>query len=52
VAEAVRRRLRDGLGEGPRQISDAVAEELGVPRRLVYETVLRLRGLGDDPPPT
>jgi 16S rRNA (cytidine1402-2'-O)-methyltransferase len=52
VAEAVRRRLRDGLGEGPRQISDAVAEELGVPRRLVYETVLRLRGTGDDRPPT
>jgi len=29
-----------------RQIADIVAGELGVPRRKVYEAVLRLRGDG------
>jgi 16S rRNA (cytidine1402-2'-O)-methyltransferase len=44
VDEAVRERLRLGSGEGPRQIADLVAAQLGVPRRKVYETVLRIRG--------
>jgi 16S rRNA (cytidine1402-2'-O)-methyltransferase len=43
IDDAVRQRLQRGQGEGPRQIADVVAEELGVPRRKVYETVLRLR---------
>jgi 16S rRNA (cytidine1402-2'-O)-methyltransferase len=40
---AVRRRVGESSGEGPRQIADALAAELGVPRRAVYEAVLRLR---------
>ena len=47
VDDAVRERLRNGPGEGPRQIALVVAEELGVPRRTVYEAVLRLRSAGD-----
>jgi 16S rRNA (cytidine1402-2'-O)-methyltransferase len=47
VDDAVRELLRRGGAGGPRQISVAVAEELGVPRRAVYEAVLRLRGEGD-----
>ena len=47
VDEAVRERLRSGPEEGPRQIALVVAEELGVPRRTVYEAVLRLRSAGD-----
>jgi 16S rRNA (cytidine1402-2'-O)-methyltransferase len=43
IDDAVRQRLQRGQGEGPRQIAVVVAEELGVPRRKVYETVLRLR---------
>jgi 16S rRNA (cytidine1402-2'-O)-methyltransferase len=43
VDDAVRERLRRGQGEGPRQIALVVSEELGVPRRKVYEAVLRLR---------
>jgi 16S rRNA (cytidine1402-2'-O)-methyltransferase len=43
IDDAVRERLRTGQREGPRQIALVVAEELGVPRRKVYETVLRLR---------
>jgi 16S rRNA (cytidine1402-2'-O)-methyltransferase len=43
IDDAVRERLRNGPGEGPRQIALVVAEELGVPRRTVYEAVLRLR---------
>jgi 16S rRNA (cytidine1402-2'-O)-methyltransferase len=43
IDDAVRERLRRGQGEGPRQIALVVSEELGVPRRTVYETVLRLR---------
>ena len=43
-------RLRHGQGEGPRQIAYVVAQELGVPRRKVYEAVLRLRQRGRDPP--
>jgi DNA-binding GntR family transcriptional regulator len=48
VADAVRERLRAGTGDGPRQISTAVAEELGVSRRVVYEAVLRLRAERDE----
>ena len=44
IDDAVRGRLHNGQGEGPRQIALVVAEELGVPRRTVYESVLRLRG--------
>jgi 16S rRNA (cytidine1402-2'-O)-methyltransferase len=43
IDDAVRERLRRGQGEGPRQIALVVSEELGVPRRKVYEAVLRLR---------
>jgi 16S rRNA (cytidine1402-2'-O)-methyltransferase len=41
---AVRHRLGQGAGEGPRQIAEVLAAELGVPRRRVYEAALRLRG--------
>ena len=47
IDDAVRQRLQRGQGEGPRQIAVVVAEELGVPRRKVYETVLRL-GSGEE----
>jgi 16S rRNA (cytidine1402-2'-O)-methyltransferase len=40
---AVRERMRQAPGEGPRQIALGVAEELGVARRKVYETAIRLR---------
>jgi 16S rRNA (cytidine1402-2'-O)-methyltransferase len=43
IDDAVRERLRRGQGEGPRQIALVVSDELGVPRRKVYEAVLRLR---------
>jgi 16S rRNA (cytidine1402-2'-O)-methyltransferase len=43
VEVAVRARLAQGEREGPRQIAQDLGEELGVPRRTVYETVLRLR---------
>jgi 16S rRNA (cytidine1402-2'-O)-methyltransferase len=44
IDDAVRLRLGQGGGEGPRQIADVLGEELGVRRRTVYEAVLRLRG--------
>jgi len=47
IDDAVRARLRNGQGEGPRQIALVVAEELGVPRRTIYEAVLRLRSAGE-----
>jgi 16S rRNA (cytidine1402-2'-O)-methyltransferase len=50
IDEAVRDRLRLGQAEGPRQIALVVAEELGVPRRKVYEAVLRLRSAEDARP--
>jgi 16S rRNA (cytidine1402-2'-O)-methyltransferase len=50
VDDAVRERLRRGPGEGPRQIALVVAEELGVPRRKVYEAVLRLRSAEEGSP--
>jgi 16S rRNA (cytidine1402-2'-O)-methyltransferase len=50
VDDAVRERLRPGSAEGPRQIADVVAAELGVPRRKVYETVLRIRGEDEGQP--
>jgi 16S rRNA (cytidine1402-2'-O)-methyltransferase len=50
IDDAVRQRLAQGSGEGPRQIADILSEELGVPRRTVYEAVLRLRALGESRP--
>jgi 16S rRNA (cytidine1402-2'-O)-methyltransferase len=50
VDDAVRRRLEQGPAGGPRQIAQELAGELGVPRRKVYEAVLRLRGEGDTRP--
>ena len=50
IDDEVRQRLRRGQGEGPRQIALAVAEELGVPRRKVYEAVLRLRSAEEGGP--
>ena len=47
IDDAVRGRLHNGQGEGPRQIALVVAEELGVPRRTVYEAALRLRRAGE-----
>jgi len=47
IDDAVRERLRRGEGEGPRQIALVVAEELGVPRRKVYEAALRLRSAAE-----
>jgi 16S rRNA (cytidine1402-2'-O)-methyltransferase len=47
IDDAVRERLRRGQGEGPRQIALVVAEELGVPRRKVYEAAPRLRSAGE-----
>jgi 16S rRNA (cytidine1402-2'-O)-methyltransferase len=41
--EAVGARLRLSPGEGPRQVAEVLAAELGVPRRRVYEAVLELR---------
>jgi len=52
VDDAVRQRLGLGSGEGPRQIADLVAAQLGVPRRKVYETVLRIRGENEGRPST
>jgi 16S rRNA (cytidine1402-2'-O)-methyltransferase len=43
IDDAVRERLRLGPADGPRQIAEMLGEELGVPRRTVYEAVLRLR---------
>ena len=40
---AVRQRLMETPGEGPRQIADSLGAALGVPRRSIYEAVLRLR---------
>ncbi len=43
VDAAVRARLATSDGEGPRQVADELAAELGVGRRQVYEAVLRVR---------
>jgi 16S rRNA (cytidine1402-2'-O)-methyltransferase len=51
VDDAVRDRMGQGGGDGPRQIADALAGELGVPRRRVYEAVLRLRDQVGRPAP-
>jgi 16S rRNA (cytidine1402-2'-O)-methyltransferase len=52
IDDAVRAQLRLDRGEGPRQIAELLGEELGVPRRTVYEAVLRLRAdTGDRPDP-
>jgi 16S rRNA (cytidine1402-2'-O)-methyltransferase len=50
IDDAVQERLRHGQGEGPRQIALVVAQDLGVPRRKVYEAVLRLRSDVDTRP--
>ncbi len=50
IDDAVRQRLGSGQERGPRQIADTVAAELRVPRRKVYEAVLRLRTEGDGRP--
>lgn len=44
IDEAVRAGLRERPGDGPRQISERLATEMGVARRRVYEAALRLRG--------
>ena len=46
VEAAVRRSLAADPTAGPRQVADRVAASLGVPRRLAYETALRLRSSG------
>jgi 16S rRNA (cytidine1402-2'-O)-methyltransferase len=51
VDAAVRQRVGLGSAEGPRQIADVVAAQLRVPRRRVYETVLRIRDEGKVRPP-
>jgi 16S rRNA (cytidine1402-2'-O)-methyltransferase len=43
IDDAVREQLRLARGDGPRQIAELLGEGLGVPRRRVYEAVLRLR---------
>jgi 16S rRNA (cytidine1402-2'-O)-methyltransferase len=48
IDAAVRRRLAQG--DGPRQAAAAVAGELGVARRTIYETALRLRAEEPVPP--
>ena len=48
IDDAVRRRL--ALGEGPRQVSNALAQELAVGRRQIYEAALRIRAESQDPP--
>jgi 16S rRNA (cytidine1402-2'-O)-methyltransferase len=48
IDEAVRARAHHRPGEGPRQISEALAAELGVARRRVYESAIRLRGGGGE----
>jgi 16S rRNA (cytidine1402-2'-O)-methyltransferase len=48
IDDAVRRRLAQG--DGPRQAAVAVAGELGVARRTIYETALRLRAEEPVPP--
>jgi 16S rRNA (cytidine1402-2'-O)-methyltransferase len=47
LGAAVRQRLGRGPGDGPRQIAHELAESLGVPKRSVYEAVLRLREEGE-----
>ena len=43
IEAAVREWLASGVGDGPRQIAEALSDSLGVARRQVYETVLRVR---------
>jgi 16S rRNA (cytidine1402-2'-O)-methyltransferase len=53
VDEAIRARLSEGSGEGtpegPRQIAEALSVELSVPRRRIYEAVLRIRAEEAEP---
>ena len=48
IEEAVRRRL--ALGDGPRQVAAALTGQLGVARRTIYDTALRLRAEARVPP--
>jgi|HubBroStandDraft_5_1064220.scaffolds.fasta_scaffold147495_2 16S rRNA (cytidine1402-2'-O)-methyltransferase len=50
VDAAIRVRLGESSAEGPRQIAEALSGELSVPRRRVYEAVLRIRGEESGPP--
>ncbi len=43
VETAVRQWLASGSADGPRQIAEALSDSLGVARRRVYESVLRIR---------
>ena len=46
VEAAVRRAMTDDPDAGPRQVAERVAVGLGVPKRHVYETALRIRAAG------
>jgi 16S rRNA (cytidine1402-2'-O)-methyltransferase len=50
VDDAVREWVRGHPDDGPRQIADVLGDALGVARRQIYETVLRLRGAGEERP--
>jgi 16S rRNA (cytidine1402-2'-O)-methyltransferase len=47
VEQAVRRAMGDDPDAGPRQVAERVAASLGVPKRHVYETALRVRAASD-----
>jgi len=49
IESAVRLALSLSTGGGPRQIADALSAELGVARRRVYETVVRIRAANQQP---
>jgi len=49
VEAAVRAAMGDDPGAGPRQVAERVAASLGVPKRRVYEAVLRVRAAGGAP---
>ena len=49
VEAAVRRAMAEDPAAGPRQMAERVAAGLGVPKRRVYETALRLRAAGRAP---
>ena len=49
IESAVRLALSLSTGDGPRQIADALSAELGVARRRVYETVVRVRAANQQP---
>jgi 16S rRNA (cytidine1402-2'-O)-methyltransferase len=49
IEVAVRDRMSGAMGEGPRQIAEILSVELGVARRRVYETALRIRAGAGSP---